>query len=86
MAIPEVALFKPHPLRSLVEPLMEDVSYCEKSMFGCQACYIYGRMVVVLAFPGEEPESLKSPEVVAAAIVQQLQGSAETGSRFRVEG
>jgi NAD(P)-dependent dehydrogenase (short-subunit alcohol dehydrogenase family) len=39
-----------------------------------------------LAFPGEEPESLKPPEVVAAAIVQQLQGSAETGSRFRVEG
>jgi NAD(P)-dependent dehydrogenase (short-subunit alcohol dehydrogenase family) len=39
-----------------------------------------------LAFPGEEPASLKPPEVVAAAIVEQLQGDAETGSRFRVEG
>jgi NAD(P)-dependent dehydrogenase (short-subunit alcohol dehydrogenase family) len=39
-----------------------------------------------LAFPGEEPSSLKPPEVVAAAIVEQLQGDAETGSRFRVEG
>jgi NAD(P)-dependent dehydrogenase (short-subunit alcohol dehydrogenase family) len=39
-----------------------------------------------LAFPGEEPASLKPPEVVAAAIVDQLQGEAETGSRFRVDG
>ena len=39
-----------------------------------------------LAFPGEEPASLKPPEVVAAAIVEHLQGDAETGSRFRVEG
>ena len=39
-----------------------------------------------LAFPGEEPASLKAPEVVASAIVEQLQGDAETGSRFRVEG
>ena len=38
-----------------------------------------------LAFPGEEPESVKPPEVVAAAIVERLQGNAETGSRFRVE-
>ena len=39
-----------------------------------------------LAFPGEEPESVKAPEVVASAIVELLQGSAETGSRYRVEG
>lgn len=39
-----------------------------------------------LAFPGEEPESVKSPEVVAAAIVAQLQGDAPTGSRYRVDG
>ena len=38
-----------------------------------------------LAFPGEEPESLKGPEIVAAAIVEQLQGEADTGSRFRVD-
>ena len=39
-----------------------------------------------LAFPGEEPESLKPPEVVAAAIVERLQAKAETGSRYRVDG
>ncbi len=39
-----------------------------------------------LAFPGEEPESLKPPEVVAAAIVERLQGDAETGTHYRVDG
>ena len=39
-----------------------------------------------LAFPGEEPQSVKPPEAVAAAIVERLQGDAETGSRYRVEG
>jgi len=38
-----------------------------------------------LAFPGEEPESVKAPEVVAAAILERLQGDAETGSRSRVD-
>ena len=38
-----------------------------------------------LAFPGEEPEALKGPEVVAAAIVQQLQGNASTGNRVRFD-
>ena len=38
-----------------------------------------------LAFPGEEPESVKQPEVVAAAILERLQGNAETGSRYRVD-
>jgi len=38
-----------------------------------------------LAFPGEEPESVKGPEVVAEAIVERLQSDAETGSRWRVD-
>jgi NAD(P)-dependent dehydrogenase (short-subunit alcohol dehydrogenase family) len=38
-----------------------------------------------LAFPGEEPESVKLPEVVASAIVERLQSDAETGSRSRVD-
>jgi len=38
-----------------------------------------------LAFPGEEPSTLKGPEVVASAIVERLQGDVETGSRWRVE-
>jgi NAD(P)-dependent dehydrogenase (short-subunit alcohol dehydrogenase family) len=39
-----------------------------------------------LAFPGEEPESVKPPEVVANAIVQRLLGDVATGERVRVEG
>lgn len=38
-----------------------------------------------LAFPGEEPDSVKPPEVVAKAIVDRLLGDAATGGRFRVE-
>lgn len=38
-----------------------------------------------LAFPGEEPESVKPPEVVATAILERLQGDADTGSRYRVD-
>ena len=37
------------------------------------------------AFPGEEPSSLKTPDVVAAAILDRLTGDAETGSRFRID-
>ena len=38
-----------------------------------------------LAFPGEEPESLKQPEVVAQAIVERLTADAPTGEKIRVE-
>ena len=37
------------------------------------------------AFPGEDPESLKPPEVVANAILQRLEIDAPTGERIRVE-
>jgi NAD(P)-dependent dehydrogenase (short-subunit alcohol dehydrogenase family) len=37
------------------------------------------------AFPGEEPESVKPPEVVAAAIVARLAADAATGEKVRVE-
>ena len=38
-----------------------------------------------LAFPGEEPESLKGPEVVAGAIIAHLQSNAATGSRVTID-
>ena len=38
-----------------------------------------------LAFPGEEPESLKGPEVVAEAILARLLSEAPTGERVRVD-
>jgi NAD(P)-dependent dehydrogenase (short-subunit alcohol dehydrogenase family) len=37
------------------------------------------------AFPGEEPESVKPPEVVAEAILQRLTVDAPTGEKVRVE-
>src|SRR3954471_4402862 len=38
-----------------------------------------------LAFPGEEPEDVKPPEAVAAAILERLTGDAPTGEKVRVE-
>ena len=38
-----------------------------------------------LAFPGEEPESVKPPEEVATAILGRLLSEARTGERVRVE-
>ena len=38
-----------------------------------------------LAFPGEEPESVKPPEVVAAAILQRLVADVPTGEKVRVD-
>jgi NAD(P)-dependent dehydrogenase (short-subunit alcohol dehydrogenase family) len=38
-----------------------------------------------LAFPGEEPESVKQPEVVGRAIVERLLADASTGEKVRLE-
>jgi len=38
-----------------------------------------------LAFPGEEPDSVKPPEVVAAAVLERLTADAPTGEKIRVE-
>jgi NAD(P)-dependent dehydrogenase (short-subunit alcohol dehydrogenase family) len=38
-----------------------------------------------LAFPGEEPESVKPPEVVARAILQRLLADVATGEKVRLE-
>ena len=38
-----------------------------------------------LAFPGEDPDSLKPPEVVAAGIVERLAAAAPTGEKVRID-
>ena len=38
-----------------------------------------------LAFPGEEPDSVKPPENVAKAILERVLGDAKTGEKVRVE-
>jgi hypothetical protein len=45
---------KTHPLLWVVESLMEEPSYLQKTMFGCLAIYLHGRLMLVLA-SGEEP-------------------------------
>lgn len=47
--------FKPHPLHWVVEPLMIEPSYIEKSMFGCRGCYLHGRLILVLTSRDREP-------------------------------
>lgn len=44
-----------HPLQWVVEPLEEEPSYVAKAMFGCRGCYLFGRLVLVLASRGSEP-------------------------------
>ena len=38
-----------------------------------------------LAFPGEEPDTVKAPEIVAAAILERLQSDVPTGETLRVD-
>jgi NAD(P)-dependent dehydrogenase (short-subunit alcohol dehydrogenase family) len=38
-----------------------------------------------LAFPGEEPDRIKPPEVVASAIVERLTADAPTGEKVRID-
>ena len=43
-----------HPLGWLFEPLEKHSSYMRRKMFGCEAAYLNGRLMLVLA-AGEEP-------------------------------
>ncbi|MCL5022567.1 MAG: hypothetical protein M1497_04225 [Nitrospirae bacterium] len=45
---------KEHPLHWVAESLAEEPSYLEKPMFGCLACYLHGRLVLLLS-SGDEP-------------------------------
>jgi hypothetical protein len=38
-----------------------------------------------LAFPGEEPESVKPPEVVAKKIIERLTIETTTGEKLRID-
>ena len=45
---------KEHDLRWVVESIEEERSFFEKSMFGCLAIYLHGRLALLLS-SGEEP-------------------------------
>lgn len=50
-----------HRFASIVEPLQEDPSFVSKPMFGCVACYLRGRLVLLLADRGEPWSGLVVP-------------------------
>ena len=52
---------KSHPFHWVVEPLSEEPSYLQRAMFGCLGCYLYGRLVLVLAARGEAWQGLLIP-------------------------
>ena len=45
---------RPHRLQWILEPLESEPSFLQKHMFGCQAAYLFGKLVLVLA-ANEEP-------------------------------
>lgn len=45
---------KSHRLQWVIESLLEEPSLLLKPMFGCQACYLHGRLVLALT-AGKEP-------------------------------
>jgi hypothetical protein len=45
---------KEQPLRWVIESLEDERSYLEKSMFGCLAVYLHGRLSLLLS-SGEDP-------------------------------
>ena len=53
-SIPPRASNHAPPLRWIFEPIETDPSFFQKPKFGCQAAYLFGRLVLVLAAK-EEP-------------------------------
>jgi hypothetical protein len=43
------------PFQWLLESVEDEPSFFQKPMFGCQAVYLFGRLVLVLAADKEEP-------------------------------
>ena len=43
-----------HPLQWIFEPLETEPSFFQKHMFGCQAAYLFGKLMLLLA-AGDEP-------------------------------
>ena len=72
-------------LETLLEAYADETEYTGKlKVHIVDPCATRTRMRAN-AFPGEEPESVKPPEVVARAIVERISADAPTGERLRVE-
>ncbi len=87
---------KQHALQWIVEPLSDKAGYLQKAMFGCQGCYLDGKLVLVLA-DREEPwkgvllpverhhhESLKGefPELATHPILSKWLYLSDESDRF----
>jgi hypothetical protein len=53
-----------HRYGALVAPLREDASFLAKPMFGCLACYLHGRLMLLLADRREPWRGLLVPTAV----------------------
>jgi len=49
----QIKAVKAHSLEWLLEPLQDQDTYIRKKMFGCEAVYLNGRLMLVLAVGGE---------------------------------
>jgi hypothetical protein len=52
---------RPHPLSWVVEPFAHRPDYVRKSMFGCEAAYLGGRLVLALAGKAEPWNGILCP-------------------------
>ncbi len=50
-----------HRFASIVEPITRDATFLARAMFGCVACYVSGRLVLVLADRGRPWQGLLIP-------------------------
>ncbi|MHB8882919.1 MAG: hypothetical protein ACYC69_15585 [Thermodesulfovibrionales bacterium] len=69
---------RPHPLRWLIEPLTGEADFFERPMFGCHACYLHGRLTLVLAAQEEPWNGLLIPteKQFHDAIIKEFTGVA----------
>ena len=49
----QIKAVRSHPLEWLLEPLQNQETFIRKKMFGCEAVYLNGRLMLVLAVGGE---------------------------------
>ena len=61
-----------HPFDWVAAPLREASSYIERMMFGCRACYLHGRLVLLLAARAEPWKGLLVPtDLTQHAVLQR---------------
>jgi hypothetical protein len=55
MSLPRKSPRRKHRYQWIIDLLSDEASFFQKPMFGCEACYLHGRLVMVLAGSDREP-------------------------------